>query len=67
MFAARAAFTGAKYAEGLAGICGVLPRSVSPTAERVKLVIAGSVVVVGASVEVVVDVVVVLAVGRVLR
>lgn len=63
MFAARAAFTGAKYAVGLAGNCGVLPRSVSPTADNVKLVVNADTVVTvdaaAADVDVDVDVVVV--------
>jgi hypothetical protein len=57
MFAARAAFTGAKYAVGLAGNCGVSPRSVSPTADNVKLVVnAAGVTVDAADVDVDVDV-----------
>ncbi len=58
MSAARADLTGAKYAVGFAGNCGVLPRSVSPTADNVNVVSGRVVVVVGVRVVDVVDVVV---------
>ncbi len=62
--AARAAFTGAKYATGFAGRMGVLPSSVSPTAEIVTDG-ANVVVVVAPTIVVVVDEVVVVAPGSV--